>query len=83
MKLNHAELQHHAVRSGLGIGYLPCIIGDTAPHLVRISKNQPHAARDIWVLTHEDLRSTARMRAFRDAMAVAIKNQSAALAGQL
>lgn len=82
MALNHAELQHHAVRSGLGLGTLPCIIGDTDPDLVRIADVEPRPARDIWVLTHEDLRSTARMRAFRDAMVEAIKERSDALAGR-
>ena len=82
MALNHAELQHHAVRKSLGLGYLPCIIGDTDPDLVRIADVEPRPARDIWVLTHEDLRSTARMRAFRDAMVDAVRERSGALAGR-
>ncbi len=62
---NHAELQHHAARAGLGLSYLPIIIGDADPALVRLPAMEPKPARDIWVLSHADLRHTERLRAFR------------------
>ena len=72
-RINHAEMQRHAAREGLGLAYLPCIIGDTDPDLVRLPDAEPKPARDVWVLTHADLRETARMRAFRDAMTDALR----------
>lgn len=57
-------LQQSAARGGLGLVMLPCFIGDADPFLVRASSRRPHKARDIWLLTHSDLRRTARIKAF-------------------
>jgi DNA-binding transcriptional LysR family regulator len=60
---NDAEGLMHAVRAGLGKSLLPCIIADAEPQLRRIaggSSDQPHC-REIWVLTHPDQRSLARV----------------------
>ena len=81
-RVNHAEMQRHAARGRLGLAYLPCIIGDTDPDLVRVPGETPAPARDIWVLTHEDLRQTARMRAFRDAATEAIRAAAGRLEGR-
>ena len=57
-------LQQSAARGGLGLAMLPCVIGDNDPQLVRASSREPTKARDIWLLTHSDLRRTARIKAF-------------------
>lgn len=60
---NDAEGLMHAVQAGLGKSLLPCIIADSAPQLRRvagISSDQPFC-RDVWVLTHPDQRSLARV----------------------
>lgn len=71
---NHAELQHHAARAGLGISYLPSCIGEADPDLVRLPNMSPMPARDIWVLTHADLRKTQRMKVFRDWLVDTLRN---------
>jgi len=55
-----------AVEAGIGIGHLPCFIGDTRPALVRLAPPQPEFAADLWLLTHPDLRRSARVRVFLD-----------------
>jgi len=57
-------MQQAAARGGLGLAMLPCIMGDNDPALVRATNRKPIKARDIWLLTHSDLRQTARIRAF-------------------
>ncbi len=57
-------MQQAAARGGLGLAMLPCIMGDNDPALVRASSRPPMKARDIWLLTHSDLRRTARIKAF-------------------
>lgn len=57
-------LQQAAARNGLGLVMLPCFLGDRDPLLVRASKRKPLKARDVWLLTHSDLRRTARIKAF-------------------
>ncbi|MEM6898938.1 MAG: LysR family transcriptional regulator [Pseudomonadota bacterium] len=57
-------LQNAAARAGLGIAMLPCLLGDVDPELVRATTKAPRPSRDIWLLTHKDLRRVARVRAF-------------------
>lgn len=58
-----------AVEAGLGIGHMPCMIGDTRPALVRLAPPEPDFAADLWLLTHPDLRHSPRVRAFLDFLA--------------
>jgi len=48
---------------------VPGYLGDTEPRLHRISATLPDAASGLWLLTNEDLRRTARVRAFLEHMA--------------
>jgi DNA-binding transcriptional LysR family regulator len=60
---NDAEGLMHAVRAGLGKSLLPCMVADADPRLRRvagISSGQSHC-REVWVLTHPDQRSLARI----------------------
>jgi len=57
-------VQCAAARQGLGIAMLPCLVGDADKGLVRAGRKPPTPARDIWLLTHSDLRRVARVRAF-------------------
>ncbi|MEM7058038.1 MAG: LysR family transcriptional regulator [Pseudomonadota bacterium] len=56
------SLQVAAAEAGLGFVALPCLVGDNAAGLVRADTTPPRPARDIWVLTHADLRRTKRVR---------------------
>jgi DNA-binding transcriptional LysR family regulator len=53
----------NAAVEGLGLCFLPCYAGDADHRLVRASDTIPHLDMSLWVLTHPDLRSTARVRA--------------------
>ena len=56
-----------AVAAGLGHGILPCFIGDHAPALVRLGPQlSGDAGESLWLLTHPDMRHSARVRAFMD-----------------
>jgi DNA-binding transcriptional LysR family regulator len=58
--------------AGMGVAPLPCFMGDAEPNLKRLFPPDPKIASELWLLTHEDLRHTARIRAFMDFMAAAI-----------
>lgn len=62
----------HAARAGAGVVALPCYLGDTIPELRRIRGIVPAMAVDLWLLTHEDLRATARIRALTEWLAGAL-----------
>lgn len=58
-----------AVEAGLGIGPLPCFIGDARPALVRLAPPDPAFTADLWLLTHPDLRQAPRIRVLLDFLA--------------
>lgn len=53
----------NAVASGMGVTALPCYFGDRYPGITRVSETIPELDLTLWVLTHPDLRGTARVRA--------------------
>jgi DNA-binding transcriptional LysR family regulator len=59
-----------AVKSGNGIAPLPVVHAE--PDLVRVLGLIPELAMDWWLLTHPDLRRTARVSAFFDFVAIEI-----------
>ena len=61
-----ALAMHAAIKTGMGIGFMPCAYGDADPTLRRLRPVEPGFGMDIWVLTHPDLRGSARVRAFLD-----------------
>ena len=71
----------HAAQAGLGLAALPCYLGDTAPDLVRVHRPIAEMETALWILTHEDLRHTARIRAFTEFAAGAFNRRRALLEG--
>jgi len=53
-------------KRGLGMAYLPCMMGDQEPHLHRVPGARPVPHSSLWVLTHPDLRDSVRLRRFRE-----------------
>lgn len=51
-----------AVRSGFGIAVLPCIVADADPDLIRCLPPRDDHNRSMWLLTHERVRHTPRVR---------------------
>lgn len=69
-----------AVDAGLGAGVFPCALG--AARGWRLLRTIRELGAPLWILTHEDLRTTARVRAVRDALADAILAARRAIEGQ-
>ncbi|MDT3381239.1 LysR family transcriptional regulator [Labrys neptuniae] len=65
MRLNTILGVAEALRSGFGVGLLPCYIGDALP-LPRLSEPLPGVGAGLWLLTHPDLKHSAKVRAFMD-----------------
>ena len=62
VRCNDVAMQHAALRQGMGLGPLPCALGDPDPALSRMAPLEPAIEREIWLLAHPDLRSQARVR---------------------
>jgi DNA-binding transcriptional LysR family regulator len=71
-----------AVESGIGIGPLPCFIADAKPDLIRLTPPVPDFSTGLWLLTHPDLRQSARVRAFLDFIAAEVAKQRRAIEGE-
>lgn len=71
-----------AIEAGLGIGPLPCMVGDLAPGLARLAAPEPELGGSLWLLTHPDLRHSARVRAFMDFMGEALAPMRPAFEGR-
>jgi DNA-binding transcriptional LysR family regulator len=71
-----------AAAAGIGVAALPCYTGDSHPDLVRVGRPRPGLGATLWLLTHEDLRRTARVRAFMDLAASALGAQRALIEGR-
>jgi DNA-binding transcriptional LysR family regulator len=63
-----------ALREGLGVGYLPCFMGDSDPALARYREPDEKHELGLWFLYHRDLRNTKRVAVFRAHMHREIKN---------
>ncbi len=74
-------LQVQLARAGMGLIMVPCIAADDVSDLVRATDRDPVPSRDIWILTHEDLRRTARVRAFMEFAETVLRDNRSALQG--
>jgi len=74
--------QFTAAKAGIGYALLPCYLGDVEPGLVRALET-PAAVltRELWIVTHADLRKTARVRAFFDIVGEGLASQGPLFSG--
>lgn len=72
-RVNSLSIAYDLVAQGFGFALLPCGLGDSDPTLRRIDSDYIEPGMDFWLLSHIDLRTTARIRIFRDFMLDAIQ----------
>ena len=58
-----------AVKENTGLALLACYLGDSDRNLLRIGMPIPQLEKQLWILTHEDLRYVTRIRTFIDFVA--------------
>ncbi len=63
------NLMAEAIKAKMGVGLIPCIAAYSDSQLVRVPGAQVVHHSDMWVLSHKDLRLTARMRIVREMIA--------------
>lgn len=67
--IGNMNMQVEAVRAKMGIMFAVCGVFRDIPEVVRVPGEDVHHFLDLWVLTHKDLRLTARMRILREILA--------------
>lgn len=79
--LDSMQAQVLALKSGSGLGILPCILVDEDQGLVRVKPNLCQQDESIWLVVHEDIRKARRIRAVCDFLEKVVKEQQPALSG--
>ncbi len=74
-RINEVATQVAMAAAGMGLTFLPCFMADRNPGLVRAPFQDPVLDRSIWLLLHNDLRNTARIRVFVDFLVRRIKSR--------
>jgi DNA-binding transcriptional LysR family regulator len=73
-----------AARAGIGLAVLPCYLGDPEPDLARVLPNPvAKLGTELWIVTHKDLRRTARVRAFFELVGEGLACERDLFAGKL
>ena len=80
-RVNSVAAAITAAKAGIGLATLPCGVADLDPDLMRVAGLPDSFTLDLWLLTHEDLRRSARIRAFLDFMAEALAQEAPLLEG--
>lgn len=75
-KLDSMLGMQSAVRHGAGIAVLPCYLADADEALLKLSAPIEALTTPLWLLTHPGLRHVARVRAFMQAIAEGVGQQS-------
>jgi DNA-binding transcriptional LysR family regulator len=71
-----------AARAGIGAALLPCYLGDGDRGLERmLAEPIAELATELWMVTHRDLRSTARVRAFFDVVGGGLSGERSVFEG--
>lgn len=82
LRANTMAARLYAVRAGVGIGALPCFSADPDPMLARVTPPVPEMENELWLLTHPDLRHTARIRVVMEFLADSLARDKGLLEGR-
>ena len=61
-RINTVSGLYSAVRDGLGLAILPCYLAEPDEQLTRVSDIIPEMTIDLWVLTHRNMKNSARIK---------------------
>ena len=82
MRVDDVGAMAHAVANDMGLARMPCYVGDTEPRIRRLDLELTPSTWGIWILSHVDLRSTARVRVARDFLVDTIEQQRELILGE-
>ena len=72
-----------AVRSGVGCAALPCLVAEAEEGLIRCLQATTNGGMEVWLLTHERLRHTPRVRTVMDFLAERLTRHARAVEERL
>ena len=75
VRCDNPLIQLKAAANEAGIAELACFLGDSSPDLVRIWPDEPPARRTAWLVIHQDMRRSARIRVVSASIGEAFRRQ--------
>jgi DNA-binding transcriptional LysR family regulator len=81
VRVNNSHGLAAAIAAGMGIGPLPCWLGDDTAGLERVLPDEGYL-QDLWLVLHRDLRYVARIRAVADFFVAELKLLAPRLLGK-
>jgi DNA-binding transcriptional LysR family regulator len=81
LRTDDANVMVAAIREGFGLARIPCFAGDRYPDLRRLDLELTPSTWGLWLLSHVDLRSTARVRVCREFLTDIILEQRQLIEG--
>jgi DNA-binding transcriptional LysR family regulator len=82
MRVDDVGTMSLAVANGMGLARMPCYVGDAEPSIRRLDLELSASTWGIWILSHVDLRSTARVRVAREFLIDVIEKQRELVLGE-
>ncbi len=73
VRVSSTTMLRQMVRDGAGLGLMFCGFGEEDPLLARVGLPVTEVSLDLWVLTHAELRSSARIQACMDMLVASLK----------
>jgi DNA-binding transcriptional LysR family regulator len=78
---NNVMVTVAAARRGIGVVPLPCFLGDSERGLLRVTEPLEELTMNLWILTHPDLRKTARVTALMRFLEVELEKEKPGFEG--
>lgn len=82
MRVSSGRSAMHAIRSGIGLGFLQVWEGQAQPDLVQVSEARPEWSGGLWLVTHVDLHRTAKVQAILNHLKDAARDWNAKQSAQ-
>jgi len=79
LRCDNPLIQLKVAANGAGIAELACFLGDSSPELVRVWPDEVPARRTAWLILHQHMRRSARVRTVSAAITEAFRRQRKAL----
>jgi DNA-binding transcriptional LysR family regulator len=83
IRCDQIEMQRAAIVAGIGMGVLPCFVGDSDPELVRQTAMPVQPGPELWILTRPASRSVRRIQLFLAFLRDTLVDQADAFAAGL
>lgn len=82
MRVDDVSTMAAAVVSSMGLARMPCYVGDAEPSILRLNLTLTPSTWGIWILSHVDLKSSARVRVAREFLIDVIEKQRTLVLGE-